>query len=71
MAVKKHICGIYKGYRIVQEYEIIGTGVYGMFYPCEKKGNRYYKVKNVASSDLEDIKKYINNVVSEKGNKGT
>jgi len=61
MSVKKHICGIHKGYRIVQEYEIIGTGVYGMFYPCEKKGNRWYKMKNVASSSLDDVKKFINN----------
>lgn len=68
MAVKKHICGIYKGYRIVQEYEIIGTGVYGIFYPCEKKGNRYYRIKNVDSSNLEDIKKYINNITN-KNNK--
>lgn len=68
MAVKKHICGVYKGYRIVQEYEIIGTGVYGTFYPCEKKGNRYYRIKNVDSSNLEDIKKYINNITN-KNNK--
>ena len=61
MSVKKHICGIYKGHRIVQEYEIIGTGVYGMFYPCEKRGNKWYKMKNVASSLLEDVKKYIDN----------
>ena len=39
--------------------------------PLFKKGNRYYKVRNVASSNLEDIKKYINNTISEKSNKGT
>jgi len=67
MSVKKHICGVYKGYRIVQEYEQIGNGIYGMFYPCEKKGNRWYKMKNVASSKLEDVKKFINNETKDKG----
>lgn len=66
MSVKKHICGIYKGYRIVQEYEIIGTGVYGMFYPCEKKGNRWFKMKNVGSTKWEDLKKYIDSWENEK-----
>lgn len=60
MAVKKHICGVYKGIRIVQEYEIIGTGVYGIFYPCELKGTRWYKIKNTEFKTLEEIKKYIN-----------
>ena len=61
MSVKKHICGVYKGHRIVQEYEQIGNGIYGTFYPCEKKGNRWYRIKNVSSTKLEDIKKYIDN----------
>ena len=61
MSVKKHICGIYKGYRIVQEYEQIGNGIYGTFYPCEKKGNRWYRIKNVESSHWENLKKYIDN----------
>lgn len=59
MAVKKHICGVYKGFRIVQEYEIIGTGVYGIFYPCELKGTRWYRIKDTEFKTLEDIKKYI------------
>lgn len=59
MSVKKHICGIYKGYRIIQEYEVIGTGVYSTFYPCEKKRNRWYKIKNSNYSTLKGVKEYI------------
>lgn len=59
MAVKKHICGVYKGFRIVQEYEMIGTGVYGIFYPCELKGTRWYRIKDTEFKTLEEIKKYI------------
>jgi hypothetical protein len=66
MSVKKHICGVYKGHRIVQEYEQIGNGIYSTFYPCQKKGNRWYKIKDVASSNIDNIKKYINNHDAEK-----
>jgi len=59
MAKKKHICGIYKGYRIIQEYEIIGNGVYGVFYPCEKKGSRFYKIKKASSLNIKDVKTFI------------
>ena len=59
MATRKHICGIYKGYRIVQEYEIIGSGVYGTFYPCRKINDRWYRIKNMEASKLEDLKNYI------------
>jgi len=59
MATKKHICGIYKGYKIIQEYEQIGNGIYGIFYPCVKKRNRWYKRKNFGSTKLESLKKCI------------
>lgn len=61
---KKHICGYYKGFRVVQEGEMIGNNWYGVFYPCEKKGNRYYRIKDVEFKTWKELKEYINKRIS-------
>ena len=60
--MNKFVCGYYKGFRILQEYIMIGPGCYGDFYPCIKKGSRYYKIKEGKSDSIKDVKKYIDNI---------
>lgn len=59
---KKHICGVYKGHRIVQEGSMIGNNWYGNFYPCEKKGSRFYKMKDHIFKTLKETKEFIDSI---------
>lgn len=59
MSARKHYCGLYRGLRIYQEGEIIGTNWYGIYYAARKKNERYFKIKDSESKTFEELRQKI------------
>lgn len=56
---KKKLCGFYKGLKIYQVGQMIGSNWYGHFYAAKKKNNRFYKIKDSESKTFEILKQRI------------
>lgn len=63
---KKHYCGNYKGYRIYQVGQMIGSNFYGEFYASQLRGSRYMKVKDSEHKTWEELKAFLNNLIDKK-----
>jgi len=63
----KHYCGLYKGYMIYQDGEMIGSNWYGTFFAREKQANgRYAKVKDSEFNNWDSLKIYLDKMADEK-----
>jgi hypothetical protein len=55
----KHLCGEYRGLRIYQVGQMIGSHWYGHFYAAKKRKKNYVKIKDSESPSWEKLKERI------------